>query len=390
MEIIRKNILSVIVPVYNVELYLEQCVESILTQEYHQLDIILVDDGSTDSSGSLCDLFSKKDERVRVIHKKNEGLIGARYTGVCEAIGDFITFVDSDDWISPEMYENLMALILDNDADMVSAGFVRYWNENKWKKTCDDMIIPGLYDKRKIEEDILPHMLWCKKSNLWSLDPSLCNKIFKKNYLIDCYEDLKKYTFYFGEDSAITYPYILKAQKIYISHNNYYFHRQRTENNVAPYILKDNFFDELYKLYKYLFNIFLENKNSDILLYQLEHFYMKSIVQRNRKYQDKEYEGIRYLFPYEKVDKNSRIVIYGAGKVGHEYYEQIIKSKYCEIILWVDKNYFNLKNENIVSVEKIFKVEYDFLIIANASDDIKLSIKKELINLGVKKDKVIL
>lgn len=97
--------ISVIVPVYNVEKYLERCVESIFKQTYKNIEIILVDDGSTDNSGKICDKFLKKDERVKVIHKENGGLSDARNAGLEILSGKYIMFVDSDDWISPAMVE---------------------------------------------------------------------------------------------------------------------------------------------------------------------------------------------------------------------------------------------------------------------------------------------
>lgn len=97
--------ISIIVPVYNVEKYLERCIESIVNQTYKDIEIILVDDGSPDNCPVICDRYAEKDNRIKVIHKQNGGLINARKSGLEIAQGDYIGFVDSDDWIEPEMYE---------------------------------------------------------------------------------------------------------------------------------------------------------------------------------------------------------------------------------------------------------------------------------------------
>lgn len=97
--------ISIIVPVYNVEKYLERCIESIVNQTYKDIEIILVDDGSPDNCSVICDRYAEKDNRIKVIHKQNGGLINARKSGLEIAQGDYIGFVDSDDWIEPEMYE---------------------------------------------------------------------------------------------------------------------------------------------------------------------------------------------------------------------------------------------------------------------------------------------
>ena len=115
--------ISIIVPVYNVEKYLERCVKSIQNQTYSDLEIILVDDGSPDSSGALCDQYAKEDKRIKVIHKKNGGLSEARNYGIEAATGSYIMFIDSDDWIDLDMAEMLCKLSNKYDADIVECSW---------------------------------------------------------------------------------------------------------------------------------------------------------------------------------------------------------------------------------------------------------------------------
>jgi glycosyltransferase involved in cell wall biosynthesis len=115
-----KPTISVIVPVYNAERYLHKCLDSIINQTYTQLEIILVDDGSPDNCGSICDDYAKKDDRIKVIHQKNKGISCARNSGLNQAIGDYIGFVDSDDWIHEKMYETLITQALLNKSDLTS------------------------------------------------------------------------------------------------------------------------------------------------------------------------------------------------------------------------------------------------------------------------------
>ena len=112
------NLISIIIPVYNVEKYLSKCVESVLKQTYRNLEIILVDDGSPDKCGEICDLYAKKDQRVKVIHKKNGGISDARNYGMKIATGDYLSFIDSDDWVDEHYIEELYHLLLDEDADL--------------------------------------------------------------------------------------------------------------------------------------------------------------------------------------------------------------------------------------------------------------------------------
>ena len=125
------DLISVIVPVYKVEKYLDKCIESIVNQTYKNLEIILVDDGSPDNCGAMCDEWAEKDGRIKVIHKKNGGLSDARNAGMAVATGEWIGFVDSDDWIEPQMYQYLHEAITTTDSDIAECGAKRIWMDGK-------------------------------------------------------------------------------------------------------------------------------------------------------------------------------------------------------------------------------------------------------------------
>ena len=125
------KLLSIIVPVYNVKSYLKKCVESIINQTYTNLQIILVDDGSTDGSQDICDEFAQRDSRIVVIHKENGGLSTARNVGMDRAKGAYIAFVDSDDWLEPNMYEALISQLEKHEADIVACSFYECKGDEK-------------------------------------------------------------------------------------------------------------------------------------------------------------------------------------------------------------------------------------------------------------------
>ena len=122
---INEPLLSVIIPVYNVEAYLNKCIKSVVRQTYQNLEIILVDDGSIDGCGRICDEWKKKDPRIRVLHKKNGGSTSARQQGFRLAVGDYVACVDSDDWIEADMYEYLMGIAVASNSDIVTSGLIR-------------------------------------------------------------------------------------------------------------------------------------------------------------------------------------------------------------------------------------------------------------------------
>ena len=163
--------LSIIVPVYNVEKYIEKCIQSLLNQTYKNIQIILIDDGSTDSSGKICDRYAEKDSRIKVIHKENGGLSSARNAGICVADGDYITFVDGDDFVHQETYELLMKKITESQATIIKMAFNRV-NENESLSSEHanfDCTIRKIRNEEYIQ-GICTYKASC----------SFCDKVFKK------------------------------------------------------------------------------------------------------------------------------------------------------------------------------------------------------------------
>lgn len=205
---------SIIVPVYNVEQYLLRCVESLIRQSYKNLEIILVDDGSTDSSGKICDDCKKNDNRVKVIHKKNGGLSDARNFGINNCTGDYICFVDSDDWIENEMVETLITEIISTESDIAICGRYRAYNSGKRKVERYKK-----YPKENIFNNIvgLQYLM-----SFCGYDMSVCDKMFKSSLF-------SKIRFPYGstcEDSFTTYKIFSISKKIcYVNKPlyNYYF-----------------------------------------------------------------------------------------------------------------------------------------------------------------------
>lgn len=384
-----KNELGIVVPVYNVENYLESCVKSIIQQTYTNWKLILVNDASTDRSGAICDKYAAQDNRIEVIHlKENKGPINARYQGIKYLNTKYITFVDSDDWLDRFIYKKMMDAMLNNDVDMISArGIIRFRTENDYTKSYD-LLREGLYVKDEIRSEIVPIMLWDERNERWGMDPSLCIKIFKRELLLDKYEEVFKYQFHYAEDTAIICPYVLECEKIYVIDACGYYHRRKKRNEIASYIQAENFYSGLLDLYMYLNSCFKKYEKSEILIKQLNLFYIHSVKLRKPLFTEIE-EKIKYLFPFHLVEKNSSIVLYGAGKVGRSYYNQLTQLDYCKNILWVDKNYETNKNNSVKCVEEIFAHEYDYIVIAIVSEAINKLTKEWLMECGISEEKIV-
>lgn len=211
---VMDELISVIIPIYNVELYLERCIQSVLMQTYHNLEIILVDDGSTDLCGDICESFAKKDSRITVYHKKNGGLSDARNYGVERSHGTYITFIDADDYIAPDYVEYLFTLLIQFHADISCCCMTR---------TTENAVS---YDiNREIPKiQLLKGKVACRElmGSLYGVLVTACGKIYKS-------EIVKKYPFPIGrkhEDEATTCKYYYGANEVVIGNRCLYIYYQ--------------------------------------------------------------------------------------------------------------------------------------------------------------------
>lgn len=154
--------ISVIVPVYNVAQYLPQCVDSILSQDYADLEVLLIDDGSTDASGEICDRYAAQDSRVRVIHQKNGGAAAAKNAGLRAASGDYLTFVDSDDYLEPNAYGFLMKTFLETGADAVQGSFREVYRNSAEEQHIQEETLEGYAYLLRFPKDFSCALLWNK------------------------------------------------------------------------------------------------------------------------------------------------------------------------------------------------------------------------------------
>ena len=211
---------SVLIPVYNVENCLKQCIESVLAQNYNNLEIILVDDGSTDSSGSICDEYAENDKRIKVIHKKNEGLLSARRTAIKVATGDFIAFLDSDDYWDCDLISFIVQTVEKHSCDMVIFNY---------KKVYQDKIVnrKTLFDDEKVFENEGKEELYRR-----ALESSELNNLVTKivaRAIVDTDNDYKDlYDVNYGEDALQSAQLLINAKKVVYLDRCMYNYRQQT------------------------------------------------------------------------------------------------------------------------------------------------------------------
>lgn len=378
-------LVSVIVPVYNIEKYLKKCIESILLQSLKQFELILVDDGSTDGSGAICDAYAERDDRIKVIHKNNEGLVKTRKVGFRESKGEYISFVDGDDWIQYDMLEKLCSLLVAENVDIAMCG--RFEVTGETQKAVYHGIAAGRYDKQALINKVYPHMIVNGAFFEWGIFPGLWDKMFRR----ECIEQFLMSVddrITMGEDAACTYPCLLNADSIYVLRECLYYYRQS-----AFSMVKSNPDAELERLrFQILYSSVADELKKHTHIYDLRGQWLEYLLFLMVPRADSLYRGIEaldYLFPFPGVKKGDRIIIYGAGTYGQRLYSYLDRTGFCSVEALADRNYIELDKQGIpaVSPEKISDFHYDAIVIASSFAKTRNAIYRDLTSV-FPKDKV--
>lgn len=212
------NKISIIIPVYQVEKYIKRCLDSILSQTYSNLEIILIDDGSKDMSGKICDEYAIKDSRIKVIHQDNAGVSVARNKGLDICTGDYITFVDSDDFLEPRMYEKMMEKVAEYDCDVVMCDCIKDDGVMQTPYTHD--IRAGFYDYNQLKEEYYPHLLMMENVE-YPATISNCLLLFRRKVASSVrYIEGVRYS----EDLLFGAQLLYNAKSFYYMKDEFYYH----------------------------------------------------------------------------------------------------------------------------------------------------------------------
>lgn len=384
----KDDLISIIVPVYQVVKYLPKCIDSILAQTYKKIEIILVDDGSTDGSAELCDDYAKKDFRVKVIHKTNGGLVSARKAAWKEVSGNLIAYVDSDDWIDDKMLEIMHDNMLETGADIVITGHTENFPDEiyEWKNEIPD----GVYEGKALVENVFSKMLYNPDTYRWSLSPACWDKLIKRE-LVEKHQLNVNEMIWDGEDHAFTYPTILDAKCISIIGEMPYHHRIRSDSVSQAY--DEYAFERIGYLQRVLRKAYMDSGYWELLEeqfgYQMRWFLLKHMKTELGCdiYQNGE-AVLPYVFPFSLVDKGSKVVIYGAGRCGQLFYRQVKNIGYCNIVGWISKDWEKYKGL-VSSPELLEGVKYEKIVIAVENKSVAEEIKSELILKNVPEKRIV-
>ncbi len=363
---------SVIVPVYNAEKTIRKCVDSIIRQKLQSIEVVLVDDGSTDGSGSICDEYANTDPRVRVVHKKNGGLVSARKAGLSVAAGEYVGYVDSDDWVDEQMYQSLYDIAVRDDADMVCSGYIL---EGGYISEEYDSIPEGCYqgdDKQKLLDRLIFDM---DKHDL-GLRGSLCCKLFRREPFVTAQNMIPDEISY-SEDKLCVLTFALRCNSISVVRKAWYHYiindASMTQEPDTQYLNRIN------AVYSYLTSLYSHPDFSDRMRVQAELYVTQLLIKgintrmgfsvKNLMWIDREW--------INDIPEGSRILLFGSGALCDTYARQI-------------ENTGRLKLAGCINGAKDFlQYEFDYIVITYKYEQKAEEIRKELIGSGISDEKIL-
>ncbi len=380
----QQILISIVVSIYNEWEYLDKCIDSIVNQTYKNIEIILVDDGSTDCCGEICDKYAEQDSRIIVIHKPNGGLVSARKAGTKKATGDYIINVDGDDWIEKERIQNLVKGIEQYHADIIYMdGYVREYPDNQ--VMVKGNLRRGFYTKQQVQEEILMKLASTNHFYEKNIEMFMWLWAFKRE-LIKEKQPLIDERISMGEDLACVCECLASTNSVsVIEGGSYHYTQGRVEaisysNNLSS-IRLEALWNQLKQFCKKeyvspsVYQMMVVIMNQAVAITDFSLFFKKNC---------------EYLYPYSKVKKNSNLVIYGAGKFGYKIMLALSDNDQYHVAAWVDKSNKRVTmGQYIISqVEILNQLDYDYIVVAILNYNVALGAVKELQKMGISEDKI--
>lgn len=365
--------LSVIVPVFNKKIFLTKCLDSLAKQTYRDMEIILVDDGSTDGAGEICNQYAEMFTNFFVVHQKQSGRVKARQRGVEESSGSVLAFVDGDDWFEVNGYERLMRIMDRTEADIVAFGWSEEWPTGS--RIVKNRAKPGVYQGDNLEY-LKDHSLCESDFFSFGILPSLCVKLFSRNVILKSGFLKQDGKIEYGEDAAAVTAALYQSEKVVVCTDTPYHYRQDNYTQGLKTIHVPSI--SICRLYQAIKS---EARGRQVPLYMWFVLLLRAYG-RVRNITDNR------LFPYEKAKLGQRLLIYGAGGFGREVYKALAENKDYVLTGWVDRmaEQEEMKKMGVESLSVLKEREYDGLLIAILDEKLGCRIKNDLIKSGIEKE----
>ncbi len=378
--------ITVIIPMYNTENCIERCLNSVVSQNFSDLEIIVVDDGSTDGSADKVRALAQKDQRIRLIEQENHGLVYSRKVGINKATGEYVLFVDSDDYLESDVVEKMAVLAKDNQADVVACGAIFEVDGSRTNgKTVKNYAEAKLYADGEVKE--LKEKLFCAADFCtMALLPFLWNKLWKTE-LIKEFVLRADDRFAVGEDVAIGFPAIMAAKRVFVSDYAGYHYCQRQTSMMRNTTGDDREYANACRIYRYLLALSDELNWSANTKEGLQRFLINQMLTRC-------YEKINRDMKIEKLagfteSMPDKLVIYGAGELGKAVYSYAAER--TEVVAWIDKDaeYLRALGYNVALPDET-DIPGDCPVIVAVFDERAVGyIRQYLISRGVAPERII-
>ncbi len=377
--------ISIIVPVYNVDGYLERCIESIQSQTMKDLEILLVDDGSTDASGAICDRYAEADSRIRVLHKPNGGLVGARQAGIRMSTGKYVAFADSDDWMEADMYGSLYECACRQNADAVIEGMKEdVLGEIREKK---NLMPEGVYHSEEDVDFFVGGMISCEDYFCSGVQPYLWNKLFKRELVMRHMPGIDS-RIKVGEDAVAVYPMLAMAERKVVSGECHYHYCIREDSMMTRIDEAKKEYDNARLVDKALIDFFEKSGALCRVEQQLKRYTVCNVLTRAYAI-SAELVG-EELFPFQNIQQGKPLVIYGAGAFGRAVHGYIAARKAWKLKAWVDADAERYRRL-CMPVQTLEETEIgaeDIIVIAMLRKKAKETVEKRLIEHGARLEQI--
>jgi len=371
-------LISVVVTIYNMEEYLEDCIKSIISQSFTDIEIVLINDGSTDNSRCICDKYSKLDARIKVFNYSNMGLTNARKEGIKKSTGEYIVFVDADDWIEEDTCKQYASIISKYEPDVIVDGLIKEYNSGS--AVAENIIPVGVYSRSDIEKKIFPYMMYTGHYYEKGIESYICSKAVKRRIIMQVAESIKR-DVNIAEGAVWLYSVLMISYSAVLINNNHYHYRMH--NNSMAMESSDEL-KSLVNMYEILAkNISESGICKEGFFDQLDHLMMFFLIWKRLDLFNQNDESV--VWPYLELKKTDRIVIYGAWRYGKRLYEYLTKRKFGKIVLVIDRNakQCRINGLDVLQPEALLKTDYDYILLGSETYSVIKSMKDNLQSMGI-------
>ena len=383
------DLISIIVPVYNIEEYVSACLSSVCCQSYENLEIIVVDDGSCDGSSEICRRFANTDTRIKYVRQENRGLVRARKTGLCHAKGKYVVFVDGDDTIDEIQVMRLYEEIMEHGVDFVRFNYKISGKNQKFfqkKYLYSSELLTDSLRKNIISEYIFQ---WERYKEIFECH--VYASIYRRELISYCFAMVPD-TQSYGEDLICFIHLMMNCDSLLMLPEAHYNYTVRNGSLDHPTVLLKSLGDKL-KLYEEVKNVLSMYRLDGNVHLCLQEFFIAKIL--SDIYLDQKRNAVNTFMSYSFKGieglLGKKVILYGCGTVGRSYYAQLRLYDSIDIVAWVDKNYENTNNiyRRIDSPLRLTEIEYDVILIAVYEETSACDIKNWLTITGVDSSKIL-